>query len=260
MKRIMFFLILLVLASNVYGVKPVTNVFIPTDQGIVIHYPFISDIELDQSVSLHFHLFNISSGLPLTDQKEDCYFHLYNSTGSHIYTYHTNYLLTEQFDYEVKLDGNNFSKVGHYSYIFQCNSTRYGGAVTVDLSVVDPNNKYTFDVSSTGLILGLVFAAMLLLFMGRLFSKEEENSWVYFLNFPCYYLALLIPLYGLRILSKGNGISEAVRGLLNQFFIIYLVFYVFLVLMLVVYIIHLFFTWMIHQKVPKHKRLRDDFQ
>ena len=135
-------ILFITMASFISAVPPMTQVGSFAD-GFDIKYP--NDINLQQfkDYEFQFHVFNSSNGIPIegdSDQapKISCYFHLYNSSGTH-QTVLTKNIATEIFDYSFYVDGANFTQLGQYSYIIQCNSSTQGGF-----------NDVAFDVSYTG--------------------------------------------------------------------------------------------------------------
>ena len=129
-------------------------------EGFVIKYP--SDVNFIQNsdYTFNFHVFNLSTGFPLTNKTVSCYFHLYNQSGNHIVASQIpGYSFDHNFDFEIMVKGGNFSTVGRYSYIIQCNSTNFGGFDNVPLSVTS-NGK---EIPSGNLIIFFTILFLILI-------------------------------------------------------------------------------------------------
>lgn len=132
------FVYLFILLPIVFSAPPVSQVQQFTE-GYVIKVPMTEILPKNQTIKFNFHVYNISTGMPIASGLT-CYFHLYNSTGNHIYESPIITTIDHLFDYEAKVDKGNFTKPGYYSYVFQCNSTSLGGYVE-NLITVTPNGE-----------------------------------------------------------------------------------------------------------------------
>ncbi len=255
---ILSILIFLALAVSVVAVPPQAQVF-KGDNGYGIEYPPTQTIELNQPFDFHFHIFNESNGVPIFNDTTACYFHLYDHKGNHLYTALDLPLDTDQWNFELYVNANNFTEVGLYSYVIQCNSTadNLGGFAAVPLEVTstgreEENNDYLI-IGAISLI-GIII--MMFLYLGWVYSKEES-----FYKFLCYlfwYLALLMPLFGMRILASA-AISTTFKTLINTLYRIYLNIYYALIILLAVYFLIMFLVWLINYKKPSWKKGIDDY-
>jgi len=120
----------------------------PTElgSGYEIKIPPFGILKQNQDFEFSFHVFNISDGVPITDISTTCQFHLYNNSGNHLFE---NNSIKYEIDHgsvnewEVKVDGGNFSQLGSYSYIVQCNSTGLGGFESVEFEVTGTGQEFT---------------------------------------------------------------------------------------------------------------------
>lgn len=126
-------------------------------EGFNLKYPSDQIIKVGHPYEFEVHVFNISNGMPVTTGV-DCYFHLYNSTGKHQLEL-TDSTPSHIFDYSFNVLGGNFSVVGDYYYIVQCNSTSLGGFVEVPFEVT-PNGKDKPE-GITIVIFSLIFIAII---------------------------------------------------------------------------------------------------
>lgn len=115
-------------------------------EGYEIKIPPFGVLKQNTDFHFHFHVFNISDGVPITDISTTCQFHLYNNSGNHLFE---NNSIKYEIDHgsvnewEVKVDGGNFSQLGSYSYIVQCNSTGLGGFESVEFEVTGTGQEFT---------------------------------------------------------------------------------------------------------------------
>ena len=149
-------LVFILLATAVSGTKVET---FGGTEGFSIDYPHIDVIPVSQDMSFHFHVFNMTHGIPVFNTSVECHFHLYNNSGNHIFKDENIQTITDTFDFEVTIDGENFSTAGSYSYIFQCNTTNYGGYVAVPLEVTNDGLPEGTD-SSGGIAIVLVMLSV----------------------------------------------------------------------------------------------------
>lgn len=178
MKPFVFFLLLLLFLPVINAVPPVlkANNF---DTGYLIKFPLIDNIKLNTTTTFNFHVFNLTDGVPI-NSGITCYFHLYNSTGNHVYTKHDVTTTDHTFDYNIKVNGNNFSTIGGYGYVFQCNSSKLGGYVEEPLEVTASGFGYT-PTNNVGIYFVLVLAV--LFFVGFIFIDKDVFKWSFFLMF-----------------------------------------------------------------------------
>jgi hypothetical protein len=108
-------------------------------------------------------------------------------------------------------------------------------------------------IIGTMIILGI--AVGLFIYFGYLLSKEQ--NFMYYVSWLFWYLALLVPLFGIRIIANSDEIVASHKLVLNSLYRIYLSVYMFMVVVLVVYFIIMFITWLYnYRKTPKWQRLK----
>lgn len=124
------FLVLINILPSVIAIKPLTST--TNTEGYFIHTPLIDYLKKNQSMDFNFHVYNYTNGVPINNASTKCYFHLYNNSGDHILFISDveHDAVTEHGvvnEWVVRVNGNNFSRLGFYSYIIQCNSSTQGG-------------------------------------------------------------------------------------------------------------------------------------
>ena len=121
-------IILIVIPAFVSAQPPVQTIVSDADFGIIIDFPKIDFIKQSQSHSFNFHLFNKSDGAPLTDPSIiSCYYHLFNQSGEHSINTEPIPFDDTGLDWEIKVEGENFSVKGLYSFLIGCNTSAISG-------------------------------------------------------------------------------------------------------------------------------------
>lgn len=225
---------ILFLFPLVSSAPPVTTVPQFTE-GIVIEYPAMEYIKQGTTFDFHFHLFNSSDGRYITTGV-DCYFHLYNASGNHIYEGFDD-VVSHNFDYSFKVDGGNFTNLGNYYYITQCNNTARGGYIerafqVNPMGVADTEAR---SIMYMGVIIGVI---AILIFFGFLAFKfmETDDTFVYGLFFLLFSIVLSVYVLFLGHMGfrdflltsvsnvQGSIFASALFGLTGIMFIAFLFF------------------------------------
>lgn len=176
-----FLLILpILILSMIFISSAQPSVSIPTTTtGITIEHPLKDVVQANQTHKFHFHLFNATDGKPFlnTTAKIICIFHLYDLDGNHILKIN-NVPSYDTYDWEAEVLGGNFTKVGQYSYVFQCNDTEIGGFYEHDF-LVTPNGVEPADNGSmsVGLLFFFIFLSAIFIFLGYLFI-QNDSLWI----------------------------------------------------------------------------------
>ncbi len=174
------------------------------EEGYILQFPKFDFIEKDQDMRFSFHVFNLSDGLLITATDASCEFHLFDNEGDHL----VDQLMkmdAEEFDFEILIAGGNFTRIGHYDYIAQCNSSRIGGFVSSPFQVTASGlEEENFDFFLY-LIIIIIWA---MLFLG--FNKQDFTI--------ISISGLLMMVYGLYIILNGldgfdNLITQAFAGI-----------------------------------------------
>lgn len=137
-----FLLIAFVLSLNfVSAVKPAQSSDF-TD-GLTIAFPTTENIKQFTDAQFNFHVYNTSNGRPMNNTQVSCLLHLYYGLDDHLDI--TNiYTFEKPNEWEFNISKGNFTQIGVYSAIFQCNNSISGGFV-----------EFPFEVTSLGRTLDL---------------------------------------------------------------------------------------------------------
>lgn len=164
MFAIMIFFLLTIFSNFVNGAQPVQ---VSTNTGMVIDYPKYDLIKQGNEHRFHVHVINATSSK--TNKTTSCIFHLYNQTGYDINQESTlmEFESYNNVDFALTIGGGNFSSVGLYSYVIQCNSTNEiafaSGQLEVNPSGIEPTTAQGL-VYSLLLITSLAFMIFFFMF------------------------------------------------------------------------------------------------
>jgi len=168
---------ILLLIPLALAVPPFVQTAASTTTGLDIRSPQGEFLEQGASVISNIHVFNKSNGMLMTNTTTSCLAHIYNKTGGHLaeedYSFSNNGI-----DFELSVDGNNFSQVGIIIFIIQCNTSNVGGFVSGSFRVTVDGEDDTRTDTSPG-----VSATIFLLFITTLlflfpFLKDfSKHKW-----------------------------------------------------------------------------------
>ena len=158
--------IFLFLAFAVCAVKPVQQTDAP--DGLVIEYPQYEYIKQGDHFKLHTHVINGTDGIIITNETTKCFLHIYNRTGDHILEEYMGWD-SNGLEFDLYIGGGNFSVLGSYAYIIQCNGSA-GGGFDAGMFIITEDGKAvqtTSDSSSSIAITIFILAIMAtLLYLG----------------------------------------------------------------------------------------------
>ena len=110
-----------------------TQVVLNLDAGLQIETPRIGYFEQGQDFEFSFHVYNTTSGLRIDNSSTNCTFELFGDNGTHIFE--DEEMEFEEDDWKVIVLGGNFTELGMYFYITDCQSTGEGGVISADFTV-----------------------------------------------------------------------------------------------------------------------------
>ena len=182
MKKIYLFLFaLLFLISFTIAQQPnppQTNVNI--NIGLTIDFPKILSIQINTDQVFNFHVFNISDGLRLDNASVNCTFHLFNFTGDHLISELDMPFDIAGNDWEVTVQGANFSHNRLYSLLVDCNDGDFGGFASLSFQVTPtgsiiekPEASFYFIIVFSILLL---FAFFLTIGIVTPFGNKKEET------------------------------------------------------------------------------------
>ena len=133
---VFLFLISFVVAQPPFQVSPTLT------EGYFIEIPEQGILKERENFTFFFHVFNISNGLPLSNVETSCEFNLHNSSSELIFIDTSLPFDSSTFAFTTTIMGGNFTNIGDYTYVTHCNSTNFGGVVSVKIAVT-PTGELT---------------------------------------------------------------------------------------------------------------------
>ncbi len=189
---IIFLLVILSSLTFISSAQP--TVAIPqASLGIVIEHPIADPIQIGQDHEFHFHLFNSTDGKPFLSNGSNiaCSFHLYNLSGNHIFK-QNNVSADDPYDWNMFVQGSNFSYSGQYAFVFQCNNSAIGGFYEHEFNVIT-TSQVEGSILDNPLFILLMFCALVLVITGIYYKVPALG----FLG------AILLILAGMYVLIYG---------------------------------------------------------
>jgi hypothetical protein len=153
--------------------------------------PVISTLRQHQVYEFEVHVYNKSNGVPIISGIS-CYFHLYNSTGNHLLEMEDT-TASHTFDYSFPVTGRNFSELGHFPFVIQCNSSTQGGFwdSSIEVTPTGVENLYFY-------LIILIVSAIIIMFG---FAIKDE--WITILGtFGLYFVGLYTLINGIDIVKN----------------------------------------------------------
>lgn len=143
--RFNYFLVIIILMSFVVSSQPP---FQTSDaSGLIVEVPVIEFIKQNNDFDFHAHVFDSTSGKPLTNATVDCYLHLYNGTNGKHFIQTKMGFSSNLIDFDYNVLGGNFTEVGQYAAIVYCNTTTIGGFIEYPFYVSYSGDELTFPQS-----------------------------------------------------------------------------------------------------------------
>jgi hypothetical protein len=236
--------------------------------GYEIEIPFIGTLKQNQDFTFNFHLFNQSNGYPIDNSSTNCYFDLYNSSGVHLIETivpHENSIKVNEW--ELKVLGGNFSSIGQYGYIIQCNSSTssLGGVEEVGFEVTLNGEDFTTakSISYLGFILICVLLLLTTIYGGikvKWKHPKDRNEQIIGINNFRYIKVFLFTmayfeamfLFGLSYKFFNEG---GLDGFTEFFNFIYQMFLNLMFPIMIVMIVIMFAIWINNKNLSKKIKL-----
>ncbi len=228
-KLIPFLFVLFLLIPLAFAVKT-TQTFanVGGTDGLVLRFPQKEILKQNTNFSFNSHVFNLSNGVAMGNGTASCYLYLFNKTGESLISDKPVLFGNDIYDFTIEIDGNNFTELGVYSYIFQCNTTDLGGFASGSFIVTADGTKNT-EADSLKLIAALLGILILTSIFIKLAFKLDEEHYLLKLFFMLMTIITLMIIPQLII----KGISTAEENILRitlwmfYIFVVYVFFYIF---------------------------------
>lgn len=159
MKKFYFLFIFLFLLSSISLVAADKIQVSNQNVGLIVEYQKYDYLKIGQPFEVNAHVFNASTGLPVTNESVECNFHGYYANGTHAIK--TVMGFDPPFDFYVDLPGEFFTG-GKGSFIIQCNNSE-GGFVSGRVLIT--GSGLPFEDSEARVYYVMIFAVLLLFSM-----------------------------------------------------------------------------------------------
>lgn len=144
MKKLIFFFVVLLSLTFVLA-QPAFQQTIALDKGIQIESPITEVHKINTDFLFHIHAHNLTDGSLLTNATTTCNIHIFRpSDGDHIVEVDMIFSING-LDFDKEVGGGNFTEIGQYSVLFNCEIPNQIGGFF----------GYNFDVTATGVTLSL---------------------------------------------------------------------------------------------------------
>lgn len=171
--------------------------------GIDIETPIIEYLEVGEDFEFHLHAHNASNGLHLTNSTTSCIAHIYsgNAGGHHIIEAVMEFD-ENLFDFEVEVDGGNFSEEGQYAVLLYCEVTgQIGGFFEYGFEVTETGSEFTIPEA---ILYGFILILLATFLYFALYGIRNAVSSEWLIGYICLsYIVLYLVLSVIWILSKN---------------------------------------------------------
>lgn len=132
-------------------------------EGLIIEYPQYMYIQQGQNFTLHTHVIDGLNGTIITNETTYCFLHLYDKYGRHVLQENMSWS-ENGLEFELYISEGNFTDLGVYAYIIQCNGTEGGGFDAGNFEVTEEGlTQERRDI--TYIIIGLAIIMAFYIFM-----------------------------------------------------------------------------------------------
>lgn len=145
-------------------------------EGMVIDFPEMIAISVDEDHDFSFHVFNSTTGSPIVNGLS-CYLHLFDRQGLHQHQEIKTEIEPDvpgSFDFTYKLDKGNFSEVGLLYYVIQCNNSNAGGFASTNFAVT-PDGRIIIEAQGT-IYATVIFVAVMILLITLFFAWNIDGK------------------------------------------------------------------------------------
>lgn len=220
---------MILFSCTVLAVPPVTQEFIG-DVGLTLENPLVSFLKQGRDVIAHLHVYNSSSGFPMTNESTSCFLDIYNETGYEIFRENYSYVHNE---WELNISGGNFSGLGEYGFLIQCNTAEIGGFVRGRVKVTESGMEES--VTGGGTLIGIILFGITFIFMGLAVAFKDSRPWMIFF-FLFGFLMMIVDLrFAAMIIQSNSNISNMV-GNLNMLYTIFVPILIFMLFLATIYL------------------------
>ncbi len=249
-------------ASIGFAAAPGSTLIFQPESGFDMSFPLIDFLPVNKPYTFLFHVINASNGVPILNATTQCLFHLFNNSGEHQYQKDNIKAMEGPYTWAVKVNKENFSSLGHYSFIFQCNSTQQnrGGLVLENFEVIKNTKLISNKDTTSGISITLFVLLVTSIFFVIPFviPRLKENDVMALILRRCSFLVgIFLMMFNAAILS--SIVEASLLGLEDEMFRYMWLFgragWIFMMFLFFKTILDVMKLWKIQKK---EKRMGDD--
>jgi hypothetical protein len=230
-KLLMMFALILLVLPMVSAAPPVLSTVQPGSLEIVA--PTYNYVTQGADKDIYWHVFNTTK--LLTNTTTTCSYHLYSQQkkGEHIVTVNNVQTFTNGRDFEVEVKGANFSTLGEYCHIIECNTTGQTGGIERCFTVT-VNGQDSSILDFTPQIIAIIGAIAVLIALAVALHKDHGILSAAFVGLGFYMLVPLLETANIAIKNtslSGVTLIDPLTRILVWFdyaIIVYIIVYVFI--------------------------------
>lgn len=174
MKNIQIFAIILMLFLIPLVPALPTQTNVNNIISLQVEFPIIEAIKINTDHELSFRVFNISNGLRLDNESVVCTFNLNDKNGRGIINESFLEFNTINNDWEIIILGANFSEIGGYNALVDCNDGGFGGFAEFDIIVT--KTGFILDISEALIYFILALGVFFLFILAFYFMLATPYS------------------------------------------------------------------------------------
>lgn len=180
MKKLFLLLIMGMFMLSFASAVPPFEENVGIENGIQIFEQRFEAIKYNTTFNFHVHTLNISTGLPISNTNVDCFLHLYDMTGNHLYESGPMTKNGNGFDLTEVVTYGNFTDYGNTNaYYISCNASEIGGAVgdTYEITANGQPSPEGVVIVGFGILLLFILAGSVLLIVkavGNMIDRDFD--------------------------------------------------------------------------------------
>jgi len=161
---------------------------------------------------IYWHVLNTTQ--LLTNSTTNCSYHLYsqNSKGEHIVTVSPVKMFSNMRDFEVEVLGGNFSELGRYCQLIECNTVNQAGGIERCFEVTTNATDGTFDYLPLIIIFAIIISV--LLFIASKLGDSHSVVSTILMIIPLFFLV------GLAQIGKAYVTNSTIASIITPIQII----------------------------------------
>lgn len=245
MKRVLVFFLLMsiLILPGVIAAPPFQEAAAAT--GLDVRFPPLMTFAANSTVTGHTHVYNRSTGLPVTNETTQCFLHLYNETGSHLVEQEMEFSSNGQ-EWQQIILGGNLSEPGERSFIIWCNASLQGGFVSGAIDITESGDLLS--EAGSKFYIGVIFFFLLISIM-LFIGFYKEGKWQMKMTYALFsYVFFLIALNIIDLTVKSLVVNPSLLTFFDSILAVsFIILWFFVVMVGVIWIITLFQTLLLRQ-------------